>query len=121
MQRFTGAGQGESDTRGGRTQISTAGASSSGWWSPDGKEIRYLDADWGVQSVQVQTTLELTVSLPKQVMSLKEIRVRNWTFGPDGRMLVVLEAENERPNRIDLVVNFRDEVRAKVSQAERAR
>jgi nitrate reductase NapAB chaperone NapD len=121
VQRFTGAGQGEADARGGRTQISTAGASSSGWWSPDGKEIRYLDADWGVQSVQVQTTPELTVSLPKQVMSMKEVRVRNWTFGHDGRMLVVLEAENERPNRIDLVVNFLDEVRAKVGKAGSAR
>jgi hypothetical protein len=36
-------------------------------------------------------------------------------------MLVVLEAENERPNRIDLVVNFLDEVRAKVGKAGSAR
>lgn len=116
VQRFTGAGAGEADARAGRTQVSTAGAVGSGWWSADGKEIRYIDADSRVMSVQVETSPTLSVSLPKQIANLKDIKYRTWAFGPDGRLMLVLEGENERAYRIDLVVNFIDEMRERLTK-----
>jgi serine/threonine-protein kinase len=114
-QRFTGAANGAEDARSGRVQISTNGNDGAAWWSPDGKEIRYVDADKQVMSVEVQTEPRFSVSLPKMLYGFKELKTRYTTWSPDGRLMVVLQGENERPNRIDLVVNFLEEVRAKIA------
>jgi Tol biopolymer transport system component len=113
-QRFTGAGSGPQDAAAGRVQVSTSGHDGSSWWSLDGKEIRYIDAERQVMSVQVQTEPAFSVSLPKMLYSLKDVRTRSGAWCPDGRLLGALEGENERPNRIGVVVNFMDEVRAKL-------
>ncbi len=102
----------------GRKQISTAGAIDCGWSSPDGKEIRYIDADLQVVSVQVETSPTFTVSLPKVVGSLKELETHDRSFAPDGRLMVVLEGEGERISKVDVVLGFFDQVRAKVAAAK---
>jgi len=112
-QRFTGAANGAEDARTGRVQISTNGNDGACWWSPDGKEIRYIDGDKQVMSVQVQTEPRLSVSLPKPLYSIKELKTRNYSWTPDGRLMAVLQGEGERPSRIDLVINFLDELQAK--------
>lgn len=113
-QRFTGAGSGAQDAAAGRVQISTNGHDGNGWWSPDGKEIRFIDGDKQVMSVDVQTEPTFSVSLPKLLYSFKEAKTRNHSWTPDGRVMAILEGDNERPNRIDLVVNFLNELRVKV-------
>ena len=45
VQPFTGPESGVEDARAGRVQISTNGHDGAAWWSPDGKEIRFVDAD----------------------------------------------------------------------------
>lgn len=113
-QRFTGATSGPQDAAAGRVQISTNGHDGVCWWSPDGKEIRYIDGDKQVMSVQVQTEPIFSVSLPKMLYSFKDLKTRNFSWSPDGRLMVILLAENEQPTKIDLVVNFADELRAKL-------
>jgi len=121
VQRFTGAGAGAADARSGRVQISTAtGTSGGGWWRPDGKEIRFLDSDLQVFSVEIKTEPTMSASLPKLLYSLKDLqpRIRNGVFAPDGRLLDIMKAQDEGKNRIDVIVNFVDEMRAKVDAAK---
>jgi serine/threonine-protein kinase len=118
VQRFTGAPNGAADARTGRVQISTTGANGGGWWSEDGKEIRFVDFDMRVMRVQVQTEPTFSASVPEALYGFKELRTRDFSYAPDGRVMVVLQGEGERPNRINLVVNFLDEVRAKLDAAK---
>jgi len=115
VQPFTGAGSGVEDARSGRVQISTNGHDGSGWWSPDGKEIRFVDSDKQVVSVEVKTEPTLSLSLPKVLYSIKELKTRNFSWTPDGRLMVVLQGESEQTTKIDLVVNFAEEVRSKLA------
>ncbi|MBN8645383.1 MAG: PD40 domain-containing protein, partial [Planctomycetes bacterium] len=117
-QPFTGVNAGEADTKSGRVQVSTNGHDGSGWWSPDGKEIRYIDADKRVMSVEVKTEPTFSASVPKLLYSIKELKTRSVTWTPDGGLMVVLQGENESASRIDLVVNFNEEVRAKMNPAK---
>ncbi len=116
-QRFTGAGAGPQDAASGRVQVSTNGHEGACWWSSDGKEIRYIDGDKQVMSVQVQTEAALAVSLPKLLYSMKDVKYRAISWSPDGHSMVTIEGENERPNRIGVVVNFLDEVRSRMPAA----
>lgn len=117
-QRFTGVASGAQDAAAGRVQISTTGHDGTCWWSQDGKEIRYIDGDRRVMSVQVQTEPRFSVSLPKMLCTLKEFKSRSGAWTPDGRFLAVLEGENERLTKIGVLVNFLDEVRAKLPEAK---
>lgn len=118
VQRFSGAKSGAEDARSGRVQISTSGNDGSGWWNTDGKEIRYIDGDKQMVSVQIQTEPTFSVSMPKVLYSIKQLKTRDYSWAPDGRLMVILQGENERPNRIDLVVNFLEELRAKMPSAK---
>jgi Tol biopolymer transport system component len=116
VQRFTG--DDEADAKAGRTQVTTTGASG-GWWSPDGKEIRYIDSDSQVLSVQVKTEPTFAATEPKVLYSIKDLKTRSRDFAPDGRLMVVLQGESEKTTKkVDLVVNFLDELRAKMSPAK---
>ena len=118
VQRFTGTGLGAKDTASGRIQISTSGHDGGCWWSPDGKEIRFVDGEKQVMSVEVKTEPTFSASLPKVLYSLKELKTKNRSWAPDGRLMVILEGENERANKIDLVVNFAEEIRAKMGMVK---
>jgi len=99
-------------------QVSTNGHDGSGWWSPDGKEIRFVDSDKQVVSVEVKTDPTFSVTLPEALYSIKDLKTKNYSWTPDGRLMVILQGENEQANRIDLVVNFADEIRAKMGAAK---
>jgi eukaryotic-like serine/threonine-protein kinase len=114
MQRFTGTGSGAEDTKSGRVQVSTNGHDGAAWWSPDGKEIRFVDGNRQIVSVELKIEPTLSVSLPKVLYSIKELKTTSFTWGPDGRLMVILQGENELASRIDLVVNFSEEIRAKM-------
>jgi len=118
VQRFSGTGSGARDAAAGRVQVSTSGHDGAAWWSPDGKEIRYIDGDRQVVSLQVQPDPALSVSLPKVLYSIKDLKTQNFSWAPDGRLMVILQGENERASKIDLVVNFIDELRAKMATAK---
>lgn len=118
VQRFTGGESGAADARSGRVQVSTTGHDGVSWWSPDGKEIRYVDGDKQVMSVEVQTEPAFSASVPKAIYSIKELKTSSFTWAPDGRLLVVQQGPNEQITKIDLVLNFMDEVRAKLGEAE---
>jgi Tol biopolymer transport system component len=114
VQRFTGAASAAEDARSGRVQISTNGHNGAAWWSPDGKEIRFVDSDKQIVSVEVKTDPAFSASLPKPLYSIKELKTVNFSWAPDGRQMVILQGENEQTSRIDLVVNFTEEIRAKL-------
>lgn len=118
VQRFSG--DAEVDARGGRIPISTNGFSSqTAWWSPDGKEIRYIDPDSQVMSVQVKFDPSLVATDPKVLYSIKDLKTRHITFAPDGRLMVVLQGESEQTTRrVDLIVNFLDELRSRMVRAK---
>ena len=77
-----------------------------------------IDAERQVVSVELKTEPAFSASLPKALYSLKELKTRNSSWSPDGRLMVILEGENERANKIDLVVNFAEEIRAKLGTAK---
>jgi hypothetical protein len=52
--------------------------------------------------------------MPKLLYSIKELKTTSFTWGPDGRLMVILQGESELATRIDLVVNFAEEMRAKM-------
>lgn len=118
VQRFTGDGEADAGT--GRHQVSSSGASGPRpWWSPDGKEIRYTDADLQLVSVRVTTEPAFSVGESKVLCSIKDLKTRDTTFAPDGRLMAVLQGESEQiTTSVDLVVNFLDEVRAKFKPAK---
>jgi len=118
VQRFTGTGSGAEDAKAGRVQVSTNGHDGAGWWSPNGKEIRFVDSDKQVVSVEVKTEPTFSVSLPKVLYSIKDLKTRNYSWTPDGRLMAILQGENELASRIDLVVNFMDEICAKMGAAK---
>jgi hypothetical protein len=69
-------------------------------------------------SVQVKLEPTFTASEPKVLYSIKELKTRSSTFAPDGKLMVVLQGEGERTTRkVDLIVNFVDELRAKMPVA----
>lgn len=113
VQPFTG--EGEADLRAGRRQISTVGGGTV-WWSRDGKEIRYLDFDSNVMSVQIKTEPEFSVGEPRALYSIKEVKSRQVAFAPDGRLMVILQGQSEQTTAsVGLIVNFVDEIRAKLA------
>jgi Tol biopolymer transport system component len=117
-QRFTGVGAGAQDAKSGRVQVSTSGHDGACWWSPDGKEIRYIDGDEQVMSVAVKTEPTFSASMPKVLYSIKELKTKSRSWTPEGNLMVVLQGENEETSRIDVVVNFAEEMRAKLGTAE---
>jgi serine/threonine protein kinase/Tol biopolymer transport system component len=114
VQPFTGAGSGAEDAKAGRVQVSTNSHEGGAWWSPDGKEIRFIDGDKQVVSIEVKTEPTFSASLSRVLYSIKELKTRNYSWTPEGGLMVILPSENEQTSRIDLVVNFVEEIRAKM-------
>jgi serine/threonine-protein kinase len=114
VQRFTGPGAGAADAQAGRWQISTNGGKSP-WWSADGKEIRYIDGEHRLMSVQVETGPPFSVSAPRSLASLGDLGIRGApTVTADGRLMAVLQGEGGEVTRIDIVLNWLEVLKAKV-------
>jgi eukaryotic-like serine/threonine-protein kinase len=118
VQRFTGPASGAEDASSSRTQVSTSGAMGGGWWSADGKEIRYFDEDGNALSVAVQAEPRFSVTMPKKLFDIRQHNYRFASFAPDGRLLMVVKGEGERASRIDLILHAIDEIRALLPATE---
>jgi Tol biopolymer transport system component len=117
-QRFTGAASGAKDAASERVQVSTNGHDGGVWWSPDGTEIRYVDGDRQVVSVNIKTEPTFSASLPRVLYSIKDQKIRSFSWAPDGRLMAILQSASEQANRIDLIVNFDEEIRPKMNAAK---
>ena len=120
VQRFGGIGSGEEDARAGRWKISTDGGRSP-WWSADGREIRYVDSKDRLVSVTVEAGASFSVGEARMLLDLKALGVRGApTFTEDGRMLAVrTDEESEEVTRIDVVLNWFEELKAKAPAPSR--
>jgi Tol biopolymer transport system component len=108
---------------GDRVRVSTGGVMSSAglWWSPDGKEIRYVDPERRVMSAGVRLGAKVTTETPRALYTIRDTGAKDPMFAADGRVLVVLqeEAQEPRESRADLVLNFLDEVSARVGAGKK--
>jgi Tol biopolymer transport system component len=114
VRRFTGSAEADAATP--QIQVST-GAGGGFWWSPDGKEIRYADLDDNVMSVKTQLEPTFSAAAPTKLFSIKDLKSLSSWFVADGRMLVTLPGEGDRTTRIDLVLNFGEELKQKMAAA----
>ncbi len=108
--------------RGGRWQISNNGVTGSGatgggmganalTWSRDGKQLYFRDAAVGLMAVDVQVQgSEFHSGLPRQIFTAPG-GVRPIDTAPDGRILVMLQAEQEVSSPITLVLNWDAEMK----------
>jgi len=103
---------------GGRWQISNNGAgvglgslAVAVTWSRDGKQLYFRDAASGLMAVDVQIQgNEFHAGLPRQIFSAPG-GVRPIDTAPDGRILVMLQAEQEVSSPITLVLNWDTELK----------
>src|SRR5688572_4180401 len=120
VQRFGGVGSGAEDERAGRWKVSTDGGRSP-WWSADGREIRFVDSQDRLVSVSVEAGSSLSILEARTELDLKGLGVRGGpTFTDEGRMLVALtDVESEEVTRIDVVLDWFEELKAKAPERKR--
>ena len=99
---------------GGRWQISSNGVSMGilGMaWSRDGKQLYFRDAAGGLMAVDVQPQgSEFHFGVPRQIFTAQG-GVRPLDTAPDGRILVMVQADQEVSSPITLVVNWDAEMK----------
>jgi Tol biopolymer transport system component len=104
--------------RGGRWQVSNNGVAGGGLsitggvtWSRDGKQLYFRDAAGGLMTVDVQVQgSEFHSGLPRQIFTAPGA-MRPIASAPDGRILVMLQAEQEVTSPITLVLNWDAEMK----------
>jgi serine/threonine-protein kinase len=93
-----------------RIQVSTAGGAEPSW-SADSRELFFRDSDQ-MMMVSVQAASPLTVTRP---VKLFQMPLRNgYSVARDGRFLVVQRDPRARPTPVNIVLNWFDELRARV-------
>jgi Tol biopolymer transport system component len=103
--------------RGGRWQISSNGVGLGGVaslglaWSRDGKQLYFRDAAGALMAVDVQLQpREFHSGLPRQIFTAPG-GVRPIDAAPDGRILLMVQAEQEVSSPITLVLNWDAEMK----------
>jgi Tol biopolymer transport system component len=103
--------------RGGRWQISNNGAAAGGMlvsgltWSRDGKQLYFRDPAQGLMVADVQPQgSEFHSGIPRQIFSAPG-GVRPLDSAPDGRILVLVQAEQAISPPITLVMNWDAELK----------
>ncbi len=100
------------NTSGSLHQVSQAGGSRP-LWSRDGREIFFQNRDSALVSVPVLPGPGFVVGPERVLFTLRG--VRTWDVAPDGRrFLLVRERERAEPERLIVVENFFEELKAKV-------
>jgi Tol biopolymer transport system component len=102
----------------GKWQISTRGGDF-GMWSPDGRRFYYVarsekdSADRQLMEVDVRTSPEVTLGVPRPLFSLQTVGVGNvYSPAPGGqRFLMVVEESGQTAGRLVLVQNWFEEFR----------
>ena len=112
----------------GRWQVSTSGGDSP-LWSRDGREMFYRNAD-AVMAVSVKTDRAFSAEAPKILFHRTYVNsnfipasltLTSWDISPDGkRFLMMKEAASsaaavEGPRHINIVLNWFEEVKQRVS------
>ena len=112
------------DVNNGKWQVSTSGGNTP-LWSPDGRELYYHIGD-AAMAVPVETEPAFKPGKPKVLFQLTtNIRVsgidmRDWTYwdiSPDGKRFLMLKdtaAAAEGPRRINIVLNWIEELKQRV-------
>jgi eukaryotic-like serine/threonine-protein kinase len=99
-----------------RVQISIGGGTGP-VWSRDGRELFYR-ADDALISVQVRTTGTLVLGERKKLLDLSDYDsgyLHEFDVSPDGQRFLVIRTEPEsRPLRLDIIINWIDELKKKV-------
>jgi Tol biopolymer transport system component len=102
----------------GKWQISTRGGDF-GMWSPDGRRFYYVArsdkdaADRQLMEVDVRTSPEVSLGVPRPLFSLQAVGVGN-LYSPvagGGRFLMVVEESGQTTGRLVLVQNWFEEFR----------
>jgi len=88
-------------------------------WSPDGKEIFYKHGDEFMASSVANSAGTLTAGDPRKLFEIHAAPGRStlqpgYSIGSDGRFLVLQLAPRAVPTRIDVVLNWFDELNARV-------
>ena len=104
--------------RGGRWQISNNGATIGGGlslsgatWSRDGKQLYFRDAAGALMAVEVQPqATEFHSGLPRQIFTSPG-GVRPLDTAPDGRILVIVQADQGMSPPLTLVLNWDAELK----------
>ena len=93
-------------------QVSTGGGSSPKW-SRDGKEIFYVNSNSELVRVAVAPGNSFTVTDQRVLFSLRG--VTDWDVAPDGRRFIMIRERDVRQhNKLVVVENFFEELKAKV-------
>jgi len=108
----------------GRPILASAGGGSVPHWSGDGKRLYYQTPQEKVMAVDITEGPQLRASAPAEVWDLSALRVATSPLGgvidilPDGRLLAVQRAEGAgNPTRIEVVLNFAEELKARLRAA----
>jgi len=108
-----------------RRQVSTKGGSSPRW-SPDGRELLYLNGD-SVMAVAVQTEPTFSLGPPKTLFSgmhavTSVVSGIPWDVHPDGKRFLMIKppdpADDESaeviPRKINIILNWFEELKERV-------
>jgi len=110
------------DVNNGKWQVSTSGGNTP-LWSPDGRELYYHVAD-AAMAVPVETRQSFKAGRPTVLFQRAEMRFLGgvdlndftyWDISPDGkRFLMLRAAEAEAPRKINIVLNWFEELKQRV-------
>ncbi len=113
------------DVNNGKWQVSTSGGNTP-LWSPDGRELYYHIGD-AAMAVPVETEPVFKPGKPKVLFQLKTtirtggMDLSDWTYwdiSPDGKRFLMVkqtDAAAEDPRKINIVLNWLEELKEKVS------
>jgi eukaryotic-like serine/threonine-protein kinase len=95
-------------------------------WGRDGKKLYFQTPQEKVMAVDVVEGPQIRASTPVEVWDLGPLRIARSELGgvidilPDGRLLAVQRGEGEGiPTRLDVVVNFPEELKARLAAAKK--
>jgi len=98
-------------TPGNRYPISVATGPAGIWWSPNGREMIVIGADWTILSVDIQTTPSFKAGAPRPLFKARQ-DVAAFTAAPDlWRFLVAVPAGEASTSAITLEVNWPAELK----------
>ncbi len=80
-------------------------------WSPDGRQLYYIRGDT-VLAATLDRGAELEVTGVRELFSGKFLTIYNWTWdvAPDGRFLMIHRGPDAVPDRINVVLNWTNEL-----------